>query len=123
MAYLFISHDLGVVKHIARRVAVMYLGRIVEEGETAALFRQPKHPYTRVLMASVPAIRPGARRRRQLPSGEPPSPLDPPSGCHFHTRCPLVIDRCRHEAPALRKTLDGRTVACHVVNVAEQVVR
>jgi oligopeptide/dipeptide ABC transporter ATP-binding protein len=114
VSYLFISHDLGVVRHIARRVAVMYLGRVVEAGETASLYREPRHPYTRALLQSVPSTRLGRKTGRTPVIGEPPSPLDPPSGCHFHPRCPLAFERCRVDAPALLATGDGRSVACHL---------
>jgi dipeptide transport system ATP-binding protein len=111
LAYLFISHDLGVVRHIAHDVLVMYLGRAVEHGPKAALFERPLHPYTQALLASTPGLK-GARRTRIVLKGELPSPLDPPKGCVFSTRCPYVTDRCRIERPELRP-LDGRLVACH----------
>jgi dipeptide transport system ATP-binding protein len=111
LAYLFISHDLGVVRHIAHDVLVMYLGRAVEQGPKAALFERPLHPYTQALLASTPGLK-GARRKRIVLKGELPSPLNPPKGCVFSTRCPYVTDRCRVERPELRP-LDGRLVACH----------
>ncbi len=114
LAYLFISHDLGVMRHLADRVLVMYLGRVVEEGSAAALFDTPIHPYTRALVEAVPRL---DRRRTtfQPVPGEIPSPLNPPSGCHFHPRCPLATARCRSEAPVLRDVAPGRRAACHLV--------
>jgi peptide/nickel transport system ATP-binding protein len=110
---LFISHDLGVVRHLSDRVVIMYLGRVVEIGETGALFADPNHPYTRALLAEVPRI--DARHRDFEPvKGEIPSPLDPPPGCHFHPRCPFASARCRSEAPALREIGPGRWSACHL---------
>ena len=113
VAYMFISHDLGVVKYIAHDVLVMYLGLVMEHGNKDRIFAKPLHPYTRVLLAATPQV--GAARRERLPTqGELPSPLDPPKGCVFSTRCPLVIDRCRTERPALRM-VEARQVACHLV--------
>ncbi|MFD1911061.1 ABC transporter ATP-binding protein [Halodurantibacterium flavum] len=112
MAYVFISHDLAVVRHIASRVAVMYLGRIVEEAPAAALFARPLHPYTRSLIEAAPRPSPNRRRLRAPVEGDAPSALAPPPGCAFHPRCPLAIDRCRSERPALRP-FDGARVACH----------
>ena len=111
LAYLFISHDLGVVRHISHDVLVMYLGHAVEQGPKEAIFSAPLHPYTQALLASTPGIT-GARRKRIVLKGELPSPLNPPKGCVFSTRCPYVTDRCRVERPAPR-LLDGRMVACH----------
>ncbi len=111
LAYVFISHDLGVVRHIATRVAVMYLGRFVETGAAAEIFERPRHPYTRALLAAVPAPVPKARVREAVLAGDVPSPLAPPTGCRFHTRCPYVIDRCRSEEPRLEG--NGGAVACH----------
>jgi dipeptide transport system ATP-binding protein len=110
LAYLFISHDLGVVRHIAHDVLVMYLGLAVEQGPKERIFARPLHPYTQALLASTPGL--GAGRNRPLPKGELPSPLNPPKGCVFSTRCPFADDRCRSERPAAR-ALDGRDVACH----------
>ena len=113
LAYLFISHDLGVVEHIADRILIMYLGRIVESAPAEELFRAPNHPYTQALLAEVPRL--DQRKRRFTPiKGEIPSPLDPPSGCHFHPRCPHAMERCRREAPALKEIAPGRLSACHL---------
>ena len=113
LTYVFISHDLSVVRAMCARIAVMYLGKIVELGDTAAIFERPRHPYTQSLLAAVPLI--GARRISQdfRLAGEPPNPRDVPSGCRFRTRCPLAEDRCAVDEPALR-LVDGRAVACHV---------
>jgi len=112
LAYVFISHDLGVVRHIATRLAVMYLGRFVETGAAAEILSRPRHPYTRALLAAVPIPVPRAREREVAIAGDVPSPLAPPPGCHFHTRCPHAIEPCRTEAPALEAA--GSTwVACH----------
>jgi dipeptide transport system ATP-binding protein len=113
LAYLFISHDLGVVRHIAHEVLVMYLGHAVEQGSKKTLFTQPLHPYTQALLASTPGIvGSGAAKKRIVLNGELPSPLDPPSGCVFSTRCPEAVARCHTERPVLRE-LAGRQVACH----------
>jgi dipeptide transport system ATP-binding protein len=115
LAYLFISHDLGVVRHIAHDVLVMYLGHAVEHGEKSVIFSRPLHPYTQALLASTPGIAgSGAPRKRIMLKGELPSPLNPPPGCVFSTRCPHVTERCRVERPVLRQ-LDDRLVACHEV--------
>jgi peptide/nickel transport system ATP-binding protein/oligopeptide transport system ATP-binding protein len=112
LAYIFISHDLAVVKHIADEVAVMYLGRIVETAPTDALFANPRHPYTQALLSAIPVPRPRARRDRTILQGDVPSPINPPSGCHLHLRCPHAIERCRVERPAL--IADGaHATACH----------
>jgi oligopeptide/dipeptide ABC transporter ATP-binding protein len=120
LSYLFIAHDLAVVRHISDRVAVMYLGRIVETAATETLFNNPSHPYTRLLLASVPSAeaRRGTRHRTVL-RGEPPSPLAPPPGCPFHPRCPDAIERCRVDLPALRAVNTGHTAACHLVGSGE----
>jgi dipeptide transport system ATP-binding protein len=112
LSYLFISHDLGVVRHIAHEILVMYLGRAMEQGPKAALFEQPLHPYTQALLAATPGIEGARKRQRIILKGELPSPLNPPQGCAFSTRCPYVTDRCRTEPPPLRP-LAGRQVACH----------
>src|SRR5947207_12176805 len=114
IAYLFISHNLQVVRHIADTVMVMYLGKVVEYGPKVALFERPAHPYTRALLASTPTIDARTRRERIALRGELPSPLNPPSGCAFHTRCPYAVERCRAEVPALRPVGAVR-VACHRV--------
>jgi peptide/nickel transport system ATP-binding protein len=114
VAYLFISHDLGVVEHVGHRIAVMYLGRIVELADRDALFASPQHPYSEALLAAAPLPNPRARRARPIIEGEVPSPLDPPSGCSFHPRCPYAVARCREETPALRLLADGRLAACHL---------
>jgi oligopeptide/dipeptide ABC transporter ATP-binding protein len=113
LAYIFVSHDLAVVKHIADRVAVMNLGEIVETADTQALFASPKHPYSRALLSAIPVPGPRARRHRILLQGEMPSALNPPSGCRFHTRCPYVIERCRVERPRLIADAQGHATACH----------
>ena len=116
LAYLFVSHDLGVVEHIGHRVAVMYLGRIVEIADKEALFENPLHPYSQALMAAAPIADPHVKRERLVLQGDVPSPIDPPSGCTFHTRCPFVFDRCKVERPPLKPAADGRQVACHLVD-------
>jgi len=113
LAYLFIAHDLAVVKHMADRVAVMYLGQIVEIASRDALFADPRHPYTRTLLAAIPRPDPHRERKQEVAQGDVPSPMNPPSGCRFHTRCPFVIERCRVEAPALAPWRDGHLAACH----------
>ncbi|HUB11832.1 MAG TPA: dipeptide ABC transporter ATP-binding protein [Acetobacteraceae bacterium] len=114
IAYLFISHDLGVVEHIGQRIAVMYLGRIVELADRDALFSQPQHPYTEALLQAAPVPDPRVRGTRPILEGELPSPIAPPPGCTFHPRCPYAIARCRTEVPALRQIADGRLAACHL---------
>jgi peptide/nickel transport system ATP-binding protein len=117
LALLFISHDLSVVRHLADRVAIMYLGRVVETGPAEAIFEAPSHPYTRGLLESVPRL--DRRRASFRPvSGEIPSPLDPPPGCHFHPRCPVAIARCRSEVPRLAGLGAGRLSACHLAGAA-----
>jgi oligopeptide transport system ATP-binding protein len=118
LTYLFIAHDLAVVRHISDRVAVMYRGRIVESGRAEDIYTHPLHPYTRALLASVPVADPARRGTRALLSGEPPSPVGALEGCSFASRCPLVEERCRREDPALRPHGEGRQVACHLVEAA-----
>jgi peptide/nickel transport system ATP-binding protein len=113
LSYLFISHDLGVVEQVSERTAIMYLGRIVEIAPTRELFRTPNHPYTQALLANVPRLEPKKRQFKPV-AGEIPSPLDPPSGCHFHPRCPFAMPRCRTERPALKQIAPRRFSACHL---------
>jgi dipeptide transport system ATP-binding protein len=112
LAYLFISHDLSVVRHIADEVMVMYLGRPAEQGDKNVIFERPRHPYTKALLASTPSVDPQARSRRATVRGELPSPINPPSGCAFHRRCPYATPECAVKRPELRR-VDGRLVACH----------
>jgi peptide/nickel transport system ATP-binding protein len=118
IAYLFISHDLRVVRQVSHEVAVMYLGRIVEQGEAESLFADPVHPYTRALVSAIPVIGRGAAPRREplLLQGDPPSPVDVPAGCAFHPRCPFAVAQCRNERPVLEALPDGRQVACHRID-------
>jgi peptide/nickel transport system ATP-binding protein len=114
LAMLFISHDLAIVEHMTHRVAVMYLGKIVEVGRKRQIFAAPKHPYTEALLSAVPVPEPGASRQRIILKGDIPSPINPPKGCRFHTRCPHVFERCRTEEPLLHPIEDGHLAACHL---------
>jgi len=114
LTYLFISHNLAVIHHIADRVGVMYLGRIVELAPTKRLFAAPRHPYTKMLLAAVPDLAMTGQKRTAV-AGEVPNPLDPPTGCAFHPRCPYADERCRRELPRLARLPDGAAVACHAV--------
>ena len=119
LTYVFIAHDLAVVRHISREIAVMYLGRIVERAATEDLFARAAHPYTQALLSAIPIPDPKIERKRKrlVLRGDVPSPLNPPSGCHFHTRCPYVMDRCRTEEPVLREVRAGHVAACHLDEV------
>jgi oligopeptide/dipeptide ABC transporter ATP-binding protein len=115
LSYLFVAHDLAVVEHISHRVAVMYLGRIVEMTDRQSLFEMPLHPYTEALLSAVPIPRSSARARQHvILKGDVPSPINPPPGCHFHARCPYAMPRCRTDAPALREVIPGHLSACHL---------
>jgi peptide/nickel transport system ATP-binding protein len=114
LALLFISHDLAIVEHMTHRVAVMYLGKIVEMAPRNLIFASPKHPYTKALLSAVPVPDPTVRRTPLILKGDVPSPINPPSGCRFHTRCPYVFDRCRVEEPELRQSVEGQWAACHL---------
>ncbi len=113
LTYLFISHDMSVIRYMSERIGVMYLGHLVEEAETAELFAHPQHPYTQVLLSAVPSPDPHAVKQRTVLEGDLPSPIDPPGGCVFHTRCPKAKECCKHELPPLRPCGDGHKVACH----------
>ena len=119
LSFMFIAHDLAVVRHIANRIAVMYLGRIVEMSTCDDLFEAPLHPYTQALLSAIPVPRPGRKKARVILQGDVPNPINPPPGCHFHTRCPLAYDRCRVEAPELSPARDGHRVACHLYEAAD----
>ena len=114
LTYLFIAHDLSVVEHISDRVAVMYLGRIVEIAPARELYTTPRHPYTEALLSAVPIPEPGLKRTRIRLVGDVPNPINPPSGCHFHPRCPKVMERCKTESPAFRQVSGGHFAACHL---------
>jgi peptide/nickel transport system ATP-binding protein len=117
LALLFISHDLAIVEHMTHRVAVMYLGKIVETAPSRRIFAAPQHPYTKALLSAVPVPVPGAARSRIVLKGDVPSPINPPEGCRFHTRCPYVFDRCRREEPQLQPTESGHLAACHLLDL------
>jgi oligopeptide/dipeptide ABC transporter ATP-binding protein len=114
LSYLFIAHDLAVVEHISHQIAVMYLGRIVEYTDKRTLFTSPLHPYTEALLSAVPIPDPTVKRKKVILQGDVPSPINPPKGCHFHTRCPYAEERCRVESPALKEVRPGHVVACHL---------
>jgi oligopeptide/dipeptide ABC transporter ATP-binding protein len=114
LSYLFVAHDLAVVEHISHRVAVMYLGKIVELTDKRSLFAHPQHPYTEALLSAVPAPDPRAQKKRIILAGDVPSPITPPPGCRFHTRCPYVMERCRVEEPVTKEVRPGHFVACHL---------
>jgi oligopeptide/dipeptide ABC transporter ATP-binding protein len=118
LSYLFVAHDLAVVEHISHRVAVMYLGRLVELASTRALFARPQHPYTEALLSAVPVPDPTVQRKRIILAGDVPSPIEVPRGCRFHTRCPYAFERCRVEEPVLKEVLPGHFAACHLRDTA-----
>jgi len=114
LSYLFISHNLAVVEHISHQIAVMYLGRIVEYADTRSIFTNAQHPYTEALLSAVPVPDPAIKRKKLVLQGDVPSPVKPPPGCHFHTRCPYAVARCKVEVPSLREIAPGHQVSCHL---------
>ncbi len=114
LSYLFISHNLAVVEHISHQIAVMYLGRIVEYADTRSIFMRAQHPYTEALLSAVPVPDPAIKRKKLVLQGDVPSPVNPPSGCHFHTRCPYAVPRCKIDVPSLREIAPGHHVSCHL---------
>jgi len=114
LSYLFIAHDLAVVEHISHRIAVMYLGKIVEYTDKKTLFTNPQHPYTEALLSAVPIPDPTVRRKKTILQGDVPSPIQPPPGCHFHTRCPYAEEQCKIEVPVLKEYSPGHMVSCHL---------
>ncbi|RAT04307.1 peptide ABC transporter ATP-binding protein [Bacillus cereus] len=115
LTYLFISHDLAVVRHISDRIIVMYLGTIVEIADKHSLFNNPQHPYTKALLSAIPTISAGTKKERIEPKGDLPSPLNPPKGCRFHTRCPYAIEKCATQQPSFQSISEGHKVACHII--------
>ena len=115
LTYLFISHAIPVIEHISTRIGVMYLGKLVEVGTSAQICLAPKHPYTQALLSAVPNPDPAVKKQRIVLKGDVPTPINPPAGCRFHTRCPIAVERCKIEEPPLRKLDDGRDTACHLV--------
>ncbi|MCQ6562293.1 ABC transporter ATP-binding protein [Paenibacillus mendelii] len=115
LSYLFIAHGLDAVRHISNRIAVMYLGKLVEVGDSEEVFTRPRHPYTKALISAIPEINPEHAAAPIKLTGEIPSPINPPSGCRFHTRCPFAVERCKSEMPELKVAEDGHAVACHLV--------
>jgi len=115
LTYLFISHAIPVIEHISTRIGVMYLGKLVEVGTSAQICLSPKHPYTQALLSAVPIPDPAAKKQRIVLTGDVPTPINPPTGCRFHTRCPIAVERCKIEEPPLRPLEDGRHAACHLV--------
>jgi oligopeptide/dipeptide ABC transporter ATP-binding protein len=123
LSYLFVAHDLAVVEHISHRVAVMYLGKIVELTDKRSLFTNPQHPYTEALLSAVPVPDPQIQRKRVILLGDVPSPINPPPGCRFHTRCRYAEERCRVEEPAMKQVRPGHFVACHLRDVSAAAPR